>query len=114
MTLAAEKELQHLGETQGCADHDHDMVHELSRRLDAIWRYDQYIANAAGFFALSHHHRPVFNENALEAFAWNVLRHGGKLRADRLDVVFLVHLDALRQVVLRPLGDLPVLTERAA
>ena len=46
MTLAAEKELEHLGETQGCADHDHDMVHELSRRLDAIWRYDQYIANA--------------------------------------------------------------------
>ena len=46
MTLSAEKEMQHLGETRGCADHDHDMVHELSRRLDAIWRYDQYIANA--------------------------------------------------------------------
>ena len=46
MTLSAEKELQHLGETRGCADHDHDLVHELSRRLDAVWRYDQYIANA--------------------------------------------------------------------
>ena len=46
MTLHAEKELEHLGETEGCADHDHDLVHELSRRLDAIWRYDQYIANA--------------------------------------------------------------------
>jgi hypothetical protein len=46
MTFAAEKEMQHLGETRGCEDHDHDMVHELSRRLDAIWRYDQYIANA--------------------------------------------------------------------
>lgn len=46
MTLAAEKELEHLGETRGCADHDHDLIHELSRRLDAIWRYDQYIANA--------------------------------------------------------------------
>ena len=46
MTLAAEKELEHLGETQGAADHDHDMIHELSRRLDAIWRFDQYIANA--------------------------------------------------------------------
>jgi hypothetical protein len=44
--LAAEKELKHLGETQGCADHDHDLVHELSRRLDMLWRYDQYIANA--------------------------------------------------------------------
>lgn len=46
MSLAAEQELQHLGATQGCADHDHDLVHELSRRLDSLWRYDQYIANA--------------------------------------------------------------------
>ncbi|MCG8653553.1 MAG: hypothetical protein MI861_27195 [Pirellulales bacterium] len=45
MTLAAEREMEHLGETRGCADHDHDLVHELSRRLDALWRYDQYIAN---------------------------------------------------------------------
>jgi hypothetical protein len=48
MTLAAEKELQHIGETCGCEDHDHDLVHELSKRLDALWRYDQYIANAEG------------------------------------------------------------------
>ena len=47
MTLAAEKELQHIGESRGCQDHDHDLVHELSKRLDALWRYDQYIANAA-------------------------------------------------------------------
>lgn len=46
MVLAAEKELEHIGETQGSADHDHDLVHELSRRLDSLWRYDQYIANA--------------------------------------------------------------------
>jgi hypothetical protein len=46
MSLAAERELEHLGETVGCADHDHDLVHELSRRLDMLWRYDQYIANA--------------------------------------------------------------------
>lgn len=46
MTLAAEKELQHIGESCGCADHDHDLVHELSKRLDTLWRCDQYIANA--------------------------------------------------------------------
>jgi len=46
MSLTAEKEMQHLGETVGCADHDHDLVHDLSRRLDALWRYDQYVANA--------------------------------------------------------------------
>lgn len=47
MSLAAEKQLEHLGETCGCADHDHDLVHELSKRLDALWRCDQRIANAA-------------------------------------------------------------------
>ena len=52
MTLAAEKELEHMGETCGCADHDHDLIHDLSRRLDSLWRYDQYIANAEGKPAL--------------------------------------------------------------
>ena len=48
MRFAAEKEMVHIGETQGAADHDHDMIHELSKRLDALWRMDQYIANADG------------------------------------------------------------------
>jgi hypothetical protein len=48
MALAAEKEMEHIGESCGCADHDHDLVHELSKRLDALWRYDQYVANAEG------------------------------------------------------------------
>jgi hypothetical protein len=48
MSVAPEKQYQHIGETSGCENHDHDMVHELSRRLDGVWRYDQYIANAAG------------------------------------------------------------------
>ena len=52
MALAAEKELAHIGETCGIADHDHDLVHDLSKRLDALWRSDQYIANADGKSAL--------------------------------------------------------------
>jgi hypothetical protein len=52
MRLAAEKELEHIGESCGCADHDHDLIHDLSKRLDALWRYDQYIANAEGKPAL--------------------------------------------------------------
>lgn len=48
MQLAAEKEMQHIGETRGIEDHDHDLLHDLSRRLDALWHYDQYIANAEG------------------------------------------------------------------
>jgi hypothetical protein len=46
MALAAQKELEHIGKSCGCADHDHDLVHELGKRLDGLWRYDQYIANA--------------------------------------------------------------------
>lgn len=46
MRIAAEREMAHIGESQGARDHDHDMIHELSKRLDALWRYDQYIANA--------------------------------------------------------------------
>lgn len=48
MTMVAETQMQHIGETKGCADHDHDVIHELSKRLDALWRCDQYIANAEG------------------------------------------------------------------
>jgi hypothetical protein len=48
MSMTTENEYEHIGETRGCADHDHDLVHELSRRLDGVWRYDQYIANADG------------------------------------------------------------------
>jgi hypothetical protein len=48
MALAAEKQVKHIGETKSVANHDHDMIHELSKRIDAVWRFDQYIANAEG------------------------------------------------------------------
>ena len=48
MATTARKEMEHIGETKGMSDHDHDLIHELSKRLDAVWRYDQYIANAEG------------------------------------------------------------------
>ncbi|MFM7138485.1 MAG: hypothetical protein ACKO1M_15695 [Planctomycetota bacterium] len=46
MSFAAEHEYAHIGESAAIADHDHDLVAELNRRLDSVWRYDQYIANA--------------------------------------------------------------------
>ena len=48
MAMTTDKEYEHLGETRGIEDHDHDLIHDLSRRLDCLWRYDQYIANAGG------------------------------------------------------------------
>jgi hypothetical protein len=48
MTTTIERSTEHIGETAGMANHDRDLVHELSKRLDCIWRCDQYIANANG------------------------------------------------------------------
>ena len=48
MKQTAEREYAHIGESHGAEDHDHDLIHELSKRLDAVWRFDQYIANADG------------------------------------------------------------------
>lgn len=46
MSVEHEKTTAHIGETKAIRNHDHDLIHDLSRRLDAVWRYDQYIANA--------------------------------------------------------------------
>ena len=40
--------MESMGQTQGAENHDHDLIQDLSKRLDALWRYDQYIANADG------------------------------------------------------------------
>jgi hypothetical protein len=45
---ATQEHEAHIGETKAIANHDHDLIHEMSKRLDGVWRYDQYIANAEG------------------------------------------------------------------
>lgn len=47
-STTAERQYAHLGQTSGAQDHDHDLIHFLSNRLDALWRCDQCIANAEG------------------------------------------------------------------
>lgn len=54
-----ERDEEHLGQTEGAKDHDHDMIHDLSNRLDALYRYDQFIANAEGFEELQAYWRKV-------------------------------------------------------
>jgi hypothetical protein len=46
MTLTAENVHEHMSESHMYSDYFHDLIRELSKRLDALWRYDQYIANA--------------------------------------------------------------------
>ncbi len=42
------RKFEKIGRSSGCADHDHDLIHDLSSRLDSLWHYDQYIDNAVG------------------------------------------------------------------
>ena len=46
MATTTRHAMEHMGKTQGAENHDHDLIQDLSKRLDALWRYDQYIANA--------------------------------------------------------------------
>ena len=32
---------KHMGESKAVANHDQDMIHELGKRIDAVWRFDQ-------------------------------------------------------------------------
>ena len=45
MATAAPKPIKQIGESKAVANHDHDMIHELGKRIDAVWRFGQYIAN---------------------------------------------------------------------
>jgi hypothetical protein len=48
MTMVAERQMEHIGETCPVADCIHDLVQVFNCRINSIWRYDQYIANADG------------------------------------------------------------------
>ena len=48
MTVAREWEWQEIHQPYGCADHDQDLIYELSKRLATLSRCDQRIANADG------------------------------------------------------------------
>lgn len=77
MIQATERAMEHIGESKAVADHDHDMVHELSRRLDAYWRYDQYIANAEG-------------DKKLQQF-WTDVQNQEKQNIGRLKSIMIEH-----------------------
>jgi len=58
---------EYLGTTQGLKNHDHDLIEDLNKRVDCIWRLDQYIANAQNDEDLK-----AFWENLKEAEMQNV------------------------------------------
>ena len=79
MALTAEKAIEHIGKTAGAAHHDHDMIHDLSKRLDALWRYDQYIANAK-------------QDQELSAF-WNNVKRQDEENVRRLKQFIKSHIE---------------------
>ncbi|NLF07698.1 MAG: hypothetical protein GX594_06930 [Pirellulaceae bacterium] len=48
MTLVAERQMEHIGETCPVPNCTHDLVQVFNTRINSVWRYDQYIANADG------------------------------------------------------------------
>jgi len=48
MSMAIDKQVEPISATRGIANHDYDMIHELGKRLDSLWKFDIYIANAEG------------------------------------------------------------------
>jgi hypothetical protein len=42
MPLAAERQMEHIGETCPVADCVHDLVQVFNARINSVWRYDQY------------------------------------------------------------------------
>ncbi|CAG1004233.1 hypothetical protein PHYC_03126 [Phycisphaerales bacterium] len=80
MRSAIDKEYAHLGETYGSEDHDRDMIHELSRRLDSLWRCDQYIANAEG-------------DGELQSF-WRDVKKQEQTNIQRLKSIIRRHVEA--------------------
>jgi hypothetical protein len=77
MPLVSEKQFQHIGGTKGCANYLHDLVHELSTKLDALWRYDQYIANvevAPMEFQGSYIKTPCYDEYLADAGFYDHVR----------------------------------------
>jgi hypothetical protein len=79
MSMTAEKEMQHIGESKAIENHDHDMIHELSKRIDAVWRFDQYIANAEG-------------DNELQDF-WRDLKEQEQENVSRLKEFVAKHIE---------------------
>ena len=46
MSIAVERDFEHIAGTKDAASLDHDMIRELNERLSSMWRYDQFIADA--------------------------------------------------------------------
>ena len=75
MSKANDQSEKYIGDTAGVPNHIHDLVHDLSTRLDAVWRYDQYMENAGD------------DVNKKERKLWSDLRKSELKTVERLKVI---------------------------
>jgi hypothetical protein len=80
MSMTTDREYEKFGATRGIENHDHDLVHDLSRRLDCLWRYDQYIANCGG--------RPELQE------FWRGVKSQDQKNIDQLKMLIKQHVQS--------------------
>lgn len=48
MSKTMVKDYRDLVQTREIEAHDHDLIHDLGRRVGCLWEYDRFIANADG------------------------------------------------------------------
>ena len=48
MTITTAENTEHPHKSDRASSHHHDLIQDLGKRLDALWRYDRYIAKAEG------------------------------------------------------------------
>ena len=78
MSMTVEKERAHLGVKRGIEAHEHDLIHELGRRLGCLWGYDRGVANASG-------------QPALQAF-WRGIKSQEQQNIEQLKKLIMQHV----------------------
>ena len=63
MSMSTDKVSDTAGSGLGIESCEHDLIHELGRRLSCLWGYDQYIANASDWPELQDFWRDVQSQD---------------------------------------------------
>lgn len=78
--MVAERETRNFDKNGGVENRDYDLIHDLGKRLEALSRYEQYIAHARGNSALQDFWRSLKKQELenVKRFKEFVAGHRGK------------------------------------
>ena len=80
MSMTVEKECEHHGVKRGIEAHEHNLIHELGRRLGCLWGYDRCVANAS-------------SQPALQKF-WRGIKSQEQRNIDQLKKLIVQHVQS--------------------